>query len=417
MPAAVWVTGAVVVGVLVLIPLVVRLCVRDVAAGEIRIVTWLQGSGVIYRGPAKSKEIPLLSSGNTIPGKLLPVALDLTDQTGDADAAGTPRPVTVHLRATALVSVGDDDPMIRTALNHFFSMPPVEQTKTLSDLLASVGREALSQLRHDELFSARSHDGDNGDQSGAMSKQPFVALAERLCARALADLGLALRSLNIRSLESEVADARRRQTAEAAHADSAVAAAVQGLRAREAQLDAERVISEKERELEQTRANNAGLIAQATARQQEIRAKADAERVRIEAEAAKEALRGAQFGLALDEALRITKIAAAQAEGFRKVNNSIREGGDSYFRYRMIELLPQLTPAIAKALGDANLISSGDGSDGAPAVATSGITNVIQAILEGHGTADAAPARPADGGVPALDARRAKVTVRRRNRG
>ena len=52
----------------------------------------------------------------------------------------------------------------------------------------------------------------------------------------------------------------------------------------------------------------------------------------------------------------IAKIAAAQAEGFRKVNDTIREGGDSYFRYRLIELLPQLTPAIAEALAKAGLL-------------------------------------------------------------
>jgi flotillin len=417
MSAAVWVTGAVLTSVLVIIPLVVTICLRDVAPGDIRIVTWLQGSSVIYRGPAKAKELPLLSSGTTIPGQLLPVELDLTEQTGDVDGAGTPRPVTVHVRATPLVSVGEGDPMIHTAVNHFFSMPPAEQTRTLADLLASVVREGLSCSLHDELFAVRAADEENGQNSGTPPRQPFVALVERLCARELADLGLTLRSLNLRSIESELADARRRQTAAAARAETAVVEAVQALRVREAQLDAERAISEKERELEQTRANNAALIAQATARQQEIRAKADAERVRIEADAAKEALRGAQFGLALDEALRITKIAAAQAEGFRKINDTIREGGDSYFRYRMIELLPQLTPAIAKALGDANLISSGDGSNGASAAATSGITSVIQGILEGHGATETGPTRPADGPGPVLETPRAKVAVRRRQRG
>jgi flotillin len=353
-------------------------------------------------------EVPLISSGTTIPGTLHTVELDLTDQTGDVDAMGTPRPVAVALRATALVSVGEGAAMIRTAANHFYSMSPADRARTLSELLASVGREALSQLRHDDLFPAH-RNGDDGAAAGLLAQHAFVTLAERHGARALEDLGLVLTSLNLRSVDSEVAAGRRRLTAAEAEADAAVATALQSLRTREAQLDAERVISEKERELEQTRANNAALIAQATARQQEIRAKADAERVRIEAEAAKEALRGAQFGLALDEALRITKIAAAQAEGFRKVNDSIREGGDSYFRYRMIELLPQLTPAIAKALGDANLISSDGGVNGAPAAATSGITSVIQGILEGQVTAS--------GGQPALDARRPKVAVRRRNRG
>ena len=155
------------------------------------------------------------------------------------------------------------------------------------------------------------------------------------------------------------------------------------------------MISEKERELEQARAQNAALIAQATARQQEIKAKAEAERVRIEADAAKEALRGAQFGLALDEALRITRIAATQAEGLRKVNESIREGGDSYFRYRLIEMMPQLTPAITQALARANVASASGGTDGFAAAAARSVTSAIQAVLTGQ------LAPPGDGGASA----------------
>jgi len=166
-------------------------------------------------------------------------------------------------------------------------------------------------------------------------------------------------------------------------ASAEIAVAQQARRAREAQLESERAISDRERELEQARSDNAGLVAQAKARQQTIEAEANAQSVRAEAEAAQEALRGAQFGLALDEALRITKIAAAQADGFRKVNDTIREGGDSYFRYRLIEMLPKLTPAIAQALANANLVSSkGDGTPAA--LATSGVTEVIQSALAGQ---------------------------------
>ena len=43
--------GGVVVGVLGLLPVIVSLFLRDVEAGTIRLVSWLQGSTVIYRGP------------------------------------------------------------------------------------------------------------------------------------------------------------------------------------------------------------------------------------------------------------------------------------------------------------------------------------------------------------------------------
>jgi flotillin len=92
-----------------------------------------------------------------------------------------------------------------------------------------------------------------------------------------------------------VAEARRRQSAVEAQANAEIATAQQTRRAREAQLDAERAISDKQRELEQTRAANAALIAQAEAKKQDAlavqrtseldatqiaQAKADAERVR-----------------------------------------------------------------------------------------------------------------------------------------
>ena len=78
--------GAVLVGVLVVIPLIVSSFLRNVDAGTIRMVSWLQGSTVIYRGPGKSKEIPLLTTGTTISSKVINVDLDITDQTADLDA-------------------------------------------------------------------------------------------------------------------------------------------------------------------------------------------------------------------------------------------------------------------------------------------------------------------------------------------
>jgi flotillin len=210
-------------------------------------------------------------------------------------------------------------------------------------------------------------------------------IIRKACSRELTDLGLVFNSLNIKVVQSEVAEARRRQSAVEAQANAEIATAQQTRRAREAQLDAERVISDKQRELEQTRAANAALIAQAEAKKQDAlalqraseldatqiaQAKADAERVRIEALAAAEA-----------EAIRIRTIADATAESIRKVNEAIAAGGESYFRYKQIELLPQLGPAIADALSQAKLVTISSGGEGAPEATTNSITGVIQTVL------------------------------------
>src|SRR5579864_5464798 len=149
------VIGVVVVGVLVVIPLIVATFLRDVAAGEIRLVSWIHGATVTYRGPGKSKEIPLLTTGTTLSSKVINVDLDITDQTADLDTSGTPRPIKVRVLASAIVSVGDSDVLIKTAANRFFSKSDADQVSTLTDLLSSSGRRAINLLTHDQLFSAR----------------------------------------------------------------------------------------------------------------------------------------------------------------------------------------------------------------------------------------------------------------------
>ena len=82
---------ALVVGfVVVVLPMIVASVLRNVEAGTIRLVSWLAGGTVIYRGPGKSKEIPLLTTGTTISSKVINIDLDITDQTADVDANGTP---------------------------------------------------------------------------------------------------------------------------------------------------------------------------------------------------------------------------------------------------------------------------------------------------------------------------------------
>lgn len=395
------VIGGVVVGVVVVIPLIVSAFLRDVAAGEIRLVSWIAGGTVTYRGPGKSKEIPLLTTGTTLSSKVINVDLDITDQTADLDSSGTPRPIKVRVLASAIVSVGDSDVLIKTAANRFFSKSDGDQVSTLTDLLSSSGRRAINLLTHDQLFSAKTAGRPEGTNlpapiatgtdlvaTGAVEDDddPLSVIIRKACSRELTDLGLIFNSLNIKVVQSEVADARRRQSAAEAQANADIVSAQQGRRAKEAQLDAERAISDKQRELEQTKASNAALIAQATAKMQEAlgvqreaeldatqiaQAKADAEKVRLGAGAAADA-----------DAIRITKIADAQAESIRKVNDAIKAGGESYFRYRQIEMLPQIAPAIADALAQARLVTiSGGEGGGAAGTAASNVASVIQTVL------------------------------------
>jgi flotillin len=404
---------AVVAFALVAVPLIAAAFLRNVEAGTIRLVSWLHGGTVIYRGPGKSKEIPLLTIGTTISSKVINVDLDITDQTADLDASGTPCPIKVRVLASAIVSVGDTDTLIKTAANRFFSKSDGDQISTLTDLLSSSGRRAINLLTHNQLFSAKaapaallpvmvaprtksaalvpaSFGGElalDGQVPEAIEDEddPLAVIIRKACSRELTDLGLIFNSLNIKVVQSEVAEARRRQSAAEAQANAEIVAATQSRRAREAQLDAERAISDKQRELEQTKASNAALIAQSEAKRQEAagvqrgaeldatliaQAKADAMRVRLEAEAAADA-----------EATRIRRIAEATAESIEKVNKAIQLGGESYFRYRQIELLPQIAPVIASALARAKLITFASGESGAAQVATNNVSSVIQTVL------------------------------------
>src|SRR6188768_2103543 len=111
--------AAIVFGVLVVLPIIVASFLRNVEAGTIRLVSWLQGTTLIYRGPGKSKEIPLLTTSTTISSKVINVDLDITDQTADIDEHGFPQPIKVRVLASAIVSVGDSDAMVKTAANRF----------------------------------------------------------------------------------------------------------------------------------------------------------------------------------------------------------------------------------------------------------------------------------------------------------
>lgn len=407
------VVAIIVFGVLFALPIIVASFLRNVEAGTIRLVSWLAGGTVIYRGPGKSKEIPLLTTGTTISSKVINVDLDITDQTADLDENGTPQPIKVRVLASAIVSVGDSDQLIKTAANRFFAKPEADQVNTLTDLLSSSARRAINLLTHDQLFSAKSAPRvlTAGTSSGTAvvsapprqvavatgsgmpnmetledDDDPLAVIIRKACSRELTDLGLIFNSLNIKVVQSEVADARRRMSAAEAQATADIVQAQQARRAKEATIEAERIISDRQRELEQTKAGNAALIAQAEAKRQEAmgvqrvaeleatqlaQARADATRVTIEAQAAAEA-----------EAIRIRTVASAQAESIQKVNEAIAAGGESYFRYRQIEMIPIIAPRIAEALAQARLITvSGGENGGAANSATNQIASVIQTVL------------------------------------
>ena len=63
------------------------------------------------------------------------------------------------------------------------------------------------------------------------------------------------------------------------------------------------------------------------------------------------------------------------------MNQAIQAGGESYFRYRQIEMLPQIAPVIADALSEAKLVTIANGATGAPETTTNNITSVIQTVL------------------------------------
>jgi flotillin len=394
-----YVGGAAII-VILLFTAFVKNVLRTVDAGTIRLVSFLGGRISIYRGPGKSKEFPILTTGTTIPSKAINIDLDIADQTADIDRSGQPRPIKVRVLASAIVSVGDTNEMVQTAANKFFSKPEIEQTSTLTDLLTSTGRRAINLLHHDELFNAKIGYPITSDQPSIvpLPSQPtqLAAIAEgdddRLaiiiksaCSRELQDLGLVFNSLNIKEVQSEVAEARRRQSAVEAKANADIVTADQERRAREAQLAAEQAINDKQRELDQRKAQNASTVAEAEAQKQislatlreaELKAtqiaqaNADAERVKVQAEAAAEA-----------EAIKLRTVGAAQADAIRAVNSAIQEGGEAYLRLRQLEMVPAIAPVIANALAQARLVNISSDGQGAANGAADQITSVIQTIL------------------------------------
>ncbi len=112
--------GLALLAVFALLPIIVNAFLRDVEAGEIRLVSWMGGKLKIYRGPCKSTLIPMLTVSKVIPAQAINIDIEITDQTADLDASGRPAPVKVTVKASAIVSVGETDGMVNTAANKLF---------------------------------------------------------------------------------------------------------------------------------------------------------------------------------------------------------------------------------------------------------------------------------------------------------
>jgi flotillin len=390
--------GGLIAAAFIFVAILITRILRTVDAGTIRLVSVTGGATKIFRGPGKSWEIPILTTGTTIPSKAINIDLDIADQTADVDRSGNPRPIKVRVLASAIVSVGDSNESIKTAANRFFAMPMPVQTSTLTDLLTSTGRRAINLLHHDELFNAKvSFSGQaavpnelatidsRASQLAADDDDRLAIIIKSACSRELQDLGLVFNSLNIKEVQSEVAEARRRQSAVEAKANADIVQADQERRAKEAQLAAEQAVNDKQRDLEERRAENSAVVAQAEAKKQDAlrslreaelratqitQASADAEKIKVQAGAQAEA-----------EAIKLRTIAGAQADAIRMVNQAIAEGGDSYLALRQLEMIPQIAPVIANALAQARLVNISSDGRGAAGGAADQITGVIQTVL------------------------------------
>jgi flotillin len=409
-----FIAGGAVVAVLLLTSFIITTFLRSVDAGEILLAS--RGRSLrIYRGPCKALIVPVITQVRRIPAQAINVDIEITDQTADIDNAGRPAPVKVTVRASAIVSVGEDEAMVNTAANKFFSKSSAEQLSTLTDVLSSAGRRAINLLWHDQLFNARSAaaaaSASASSSSSLVATAPATstaltvaaandALAKRgeddelaviikdACSRELLDLGLSFNSLNIKAVLSEVADARRRESAARAKASADVVQAQEEQRARIAQLEAAQKINDQERALNMQIAANGAAIANSEAEKQAVvrrqreaelaasqitQARADAEQNVIQQEAEGRA-----------QAARIRAIAEAESEAIRLKARALAESGQPYMDLRRLELAPELTQQVAAALANGQFINFGtSGGDGQSAAATGSddVMRVVQTLL------------------------------------
>ena len=397
------IAGSVVVAVLLLTTVIITTFLKSVDAGEILLAS--RGRSLrIFRGPCKALIVPMITQSRVIPAQAINVDIEITDQTADIDATGRPAPVKVTVRASAIVSVGDDEAMVNTAANKFFSKSGGEQLSTLTDVLSSAGRRAINLLKHDQLFNARSNAGATAAATalalagggGATSTELAISRSEDdelaviikdACSRELLDLGLSFNSLNIKAVLSEVAEARRRESAARAKADADVVQAQEEQRARIAQLEAAQKINDQERALNMQIASNGASIAKAEAEKQAfVRQQREAE---LGANQITQARADAEQNVIAQEAegraqgSRIRAIAEAESEAIRMKAQALSEAGEAYLDLKRLEMAPALTREIAAALANGQFVNFGGGGDGHGAASTGSddVLRVVQTLM------------------------------------
>ncbi|MEO7034644.1 MAG: SPFH domain-containing protein [Polyangiaceae bacterium] len=391
------VAGVVVLLVLVLTSVIITAFLRSVDAGEILLAS--RGRNLkIYRGPSKALIVPVITQVRVIPAQAINVDIEITDQTADVDANGRSAPVKVTVRASAIVSVGEDEAMVNTAANKFFSKSGGEQLSTLTDVLSSAGRRAINLLKHDQLFNARSAAAPSaalvtaGATDLALSNRSeddeLAVIIKDACSRELMDLGLSFNSLNIKAVLSEVAEARRRESAARAKADADVVQAQEEQRSRIAQLEAQQKVNDQERALNMQIASNGASIAKAEAdKQNAVRGQREAELganqlTQARADAEQNVIRQEAEGRA--QASRIRLIAQAEAEAIRMKAQALSEVGGAYLDLKRLELAPELTAQVANALQNSQFVNfgGGGGSDhGAVSNGSEDVLRVVQTLM------------------------------------
>ena len=385
------IAAAAVVAVLILTSIIITTFLRSVDAGEILLAS--RGRHLkIYRGPCKAMIVPVITQVRRIPAQAINVDIEITDQTADTDPDGRPAPVKVTVRASAIVSVGEDEAMVNTSANKFFSKPPGEQLSTLTDVLSSAGRRAINLLWHDQLFNARSGAAP-APATDSLSRRgeddELAVIIKDACSRELLDLGLSFNSLNIKAVLSEVAEARRRESAARAKASADVVQAQEEQRARIAQLEAEQKINDQERALRMQIASNGAAIAKAEAEKQAIvRTQREAELAasqitQAQADAEQNVIAQEADGRA--QAARIRAIADAEAAAIRLKAQALVEAGEAYMDLRRLELAPSLTREVAGALSNGQFVNFGGGATssghGAVASGSDDVLRVVQTLL------------------------------------
>jgi flotillin len=423
------IAGVAVILVLVLTSIIITAFLRSVDAGEILLAS--RGRNLkIYRGPSKALIVPVITQVRVIPAQAINVDIEITDQTADVDANGRSAPVKVTVRASAIVSVGEDEAMVNTAANKFFSKSGNEQLSTLTDVLSSAGRRAINLLKHDQLFNARSGPALTAALAAIgttdlavpprSEDDELAVIIKDACSRELMDLGLSFNSLNIKAVLSEVADARRRESAARAKADADVVQAQEEQRARIAQLEAAQKINDQEKALNMQIASNGASIARAEAEKQAAvrgqreaelganqltQAKADAEQNVIQQEAEGRA-----------QAARIRAIAQAEAEAIRMKAQALAEAGGAYLDLKKLELAPELTAQIASALQNSQFVNFGGGSNGEHGAVSTGsddVLRVVQTLMAAQIVGNSGFGQPNKSAPPALPNNGATPPVRR----